>query len=298
LVAFRVDRPGREWKPPKQLIIHADDAGMSHSVNQGTIEAMRTGIVTSVSIITPAPWFKEFARFAKHNPQYDYGVHLALNSEWDVYRWGSAAPADKVPSLLDPEGYLWDGVAQVAQHAKADEVEIELRAQIDKAFKFGVPVSHIDTHMGALMSRPDLIDVYVKVAVDYNLPLLFLADHDGSLRKAYPSLAERFEMNIKRIQDRRLPLLDHLVQIYGGDDLKLRKDHYMRDISNLPNGITQLIIHCGIDNAELRAITSSSLRRNQDRVLFSDPNTKYFLNLQGIELTTWKKIHRAVLNAK
>lgn len=298
LVTFRVDRPGREWKPQRQLIIHADDAGMSHSVNQGTIEAMRTSIVTSVSIITPAPWFKEFARFAKNNPQYDYGVHLALNSEWDVYRWGSVAAADKVPSLLDPEGYLWDGVAQVAQHAKADEVEIELRAQIDKALKFGVPVSHIDTHMGALMSRPDLIDVYVKVAVDYNLPLLFLADHDGSLRKAYPSLAERFEMNIKRIQDRNLPLLDHLVQIYGGDDLRLRQEHYMRDISNLPNGITQLIIHCGIDNAELRAITSSSLRRNQDRVLFSDPSTKEFLNLQGIELTTWKRIHRAVLHAK
>lgn len=298
LVSFRVDRPGREWKPKRQLIIHADDAGMSHSVNRGTIEAMQTGIVTSVSIITPAPWFKEFARFAKNNPQYDYGVHLALNSEWDVYRWGSAAPADKVPSLLDEEGYLWDGVAQVAEHAKAEEVEIELKAQIDKALKFGVPVSHIDTHMGALMSRPDLIDVYVKVAVEYNLPLLFLADRDGSLRQAYPALKDRFEMNIGRIQDRKLPLLDHLVQIYGGDDLPQRKLEYLREISAIPNGLTQLIIHCGIDNAELQAITSSYLRRNQDRVLFSDPKTQEFLDRQGIELTTWGKIHRATLNTR
>lgn len=298
LVAFRVDRPGREWKPKRQLIIHADDAGMSHSANQGTIESMRTGIVTSVSIITPAPWFKEFARFAKNNPQYDYGIHLALNSEWDVYRWGSAAPADKVPSLLDEEGYLWDGVAQVAEHAKAEEVEIELKAQIDKALKFGVPISHIDTHMGALLSRPDLIDVYVKVAIEYNLPLLFLADRDGSLREAYPALKDRFEMNIGRIQERQLPLLDHLVQIYGGDNLPLRKEQYLREISTIPNGLTQLIIHCGIDNAELRAITSSSLRRNQDRVLFSDPQTKEFLDRQGIELTTWKKMHQATLNSK
>lgn len=298
LVSFRVDRPGREWKPKRLLIIHADDAGMSHSVNQGTVESMRTGIVTSVSIITPSPWFKEFARFAKNNPQYDYGVHLALNSEWDVYRWGSVAPADKVPSLLDEEGYLWDGVAQVAEHAKAEEVEIELKAQIDKALKFGVPVSHIDTHMGALMSRPDLIDVYVKVAVEYNLPLLFLADRDGSLRVAYPALKERFDMNIARIQDRKLPLLDHLVQIYGGDNLAERKDKYLNDISTIPNGVTQLIIHCGIDNAELQAITSSSLRRNQDRLLFSDPKTQEFLDRQGIELTTWKKIHQATLNSK
>ena len=291
LVSFRVDRPGREWKPKRKLIIHADDAGMSHSANQGTIESMRTGIVTSVSIITPAPWFKEFALFAKNNPQYDYGVHLALNSEWEVYRWGSAAPAGLVPSLLDEEGYLWDGVAQVAEHAKVEEVEIELRAQIDKALKFGVPLSHVDTHMGALLSRPDLVDVYVKVALDYNLPLLFLADHDGSLRKAYPTLQDRFELNIGRIRDQKLPLLDHLVQIYGGDNLVERKAEYLREMSQIPDGVTQLIIHCGIDNAELRAITSSSARRNQDRELFSAPETKRFLDQQGIELITWKKIH-------
>ncbi len=105
-------------------------------------------------------------------------------------------------------------------------------------------------------------------------------------------------MNIGRIQERQLPLLDHLVQIYGGDNLALRKEQYLREISTIPAGLTQLIIHCGIDNAELRAITSSSLRRNQDRVLFSDPQTKEFLDRQGIELTTWKKMHQATLKSK
>ena len=138
----------------------------------------------------------------------------------------------------------------------------------------------------------------MKVAVEYNLPLLFLADRDGSLRQAYPALKDRFEMNIGRIQDRKLPLLDHLVQIYGGDILPQRKEEYLREISTIPSGITQLIIHCGIDNAELQAITSSYLRRNQDRVLFSDPKTQDFLNQQGIELTTWRKIHQATLNAR
>jgi sugar lactone lactonase YvrE/predicted glycoside hydrolase/deacetylase ChbG (UPF0249 family) len=292
LVAFRVDRPGREWRAPRKLVIHADDAGMSHSVNEGTIEALEKGIVTSASIIVPAPWFKEFAVYAKNHPQYDYGIHLALNSEWEVYRWGSVAPADKVSSLLDEEGYLWDNVAQVAEHAKLEEVEIELRAQIDKALQFGVPISHLDTHMGALMSRPDLIDLYVRIGLEYKLPVLFLSDRDGSLRKAYPALIDRLEKNINRLRETQLPVLDHLIQIYGGEDLEQRKLEYFEAISRSPLGVSELIIHCGIDNPELRAITSSSRRRNQDRELFSHPDTANFLRQQGIELTSWKQLHQ------
>lgn len=279
--------------PKRQLIVHVDDAGMCHAANEGTIQGLESGLVTSASVMMPCSWAPAFAEYARQHPEYDYGVHLTLNSEWTGYRWSPVAGRDRVPSLVDEQGYLWRSVRQVAEHAKAEEVAIELRAQVEFAKRLGIPLSHLDTHMGAVFARPDLVEVYVKLGLEYDLPILWVRSVGDEERTEYPTLAAALEKVVAALDERRLPVLDKIVQIYSGDDLAEREKKYLEAIERIPPGVTQLIIHSAMEGPELQAITTSHARRDQDRELFSRPEIRQRILDQGIELTSWKELTAA-----
>jgi predicted glycoside hydrolase/deacetylase ChbG (UPF0249 family) len=281
-------RAAAEENAIRYVIIHADDAGMSHSVNRATIAAMERGIVSSASIMVPCAWFKEFAVYAKAHPDRDYGIHLTLNSEWDNYRWGPVAGKEKVPTLVDKEGYLWDNVAEVAGHADAGEVATELRAQVQRALDFGVPLTHLDTHMGAVVSRPDLVEVYVKLGIEFNLPVFFLRNlppefSDAAIRTRGAQLA-------KTLEEHKLPVLDQMTQLYENGSFEDKKAQYLKAINETRPGVQYLIVHCGYDDQELQAITSSSKLRDTDRGIVTDPDFMDAVNRSGVEVVTWKQV--------
>ena len=65
-----------------------------------------------------------------------------------------------------------------------------------------------------------------------------------------------------------------MAQLYGEEPDRSRRDAYLETLRNLRPGVSQLIIHCGYDDAELNAITSSAPRRDEDRRVFSDPEVE------------------------
>jgi predicted glycoside hydrolase/deacetylase ChbG (UPF0249 family) len=196
----------------KLLIINCDDVGMCHSANLAVIEGMEKGVISSGTIMTPCAWFSEIAAYSRSHPEKDFGVHLTHTCEWKSYRWGSVADRDLVKGLYDSTGYLWPGVNEVYAHATPQEALIEGRAQIKKAIDAGIPVTHIDSHMGTLQYSPEFLKVYIQLAMEFNLPL----------RMAAQSTMESFgfpEMR-KQFADMGLVFTDYFVY----DELKNYKD--------------------------------------------------------------------------
>lgn len=290
LVTFAQALLAAENDGKRYVIIHADDAGMSHSVNMATIQGMEQGIVSSASIMVPCPWFKEIAAYAKAHPEKDFGIHLTLNCEWKEYRWGPVAPRESVPSLVDPEGYLWGGVPEIMANAKTEEVATELRAQVKRALDFGVPVSHLDTHMGAVVSRPDLIEVYVKLGVEFGVPVFFIRGLNVGALGLNPQLRARAAEMLKLLDEHRLPVLDYYTQYYTGESYDVKKQMYLKAIADTKPGVRYLIIHCGYNNEELQAITTSSLIRDTDRRVFTDPEMIEAVKQTGVEVVSWKQV--------
>ena len=132
---------------PKKLLIRCDDVGMSHTVNMAVRKLIETGVPFSTSVMIACPWYLEAVEILKTNPQIGVGIHLTLNSEWQHYKWGPVLGAATVPSLADANGHFYASEAEFAA-AKVDlsEVEMELRAQIERALRAGLRVDYLDYH--------------------------------------------------------------------------------------------------------------------------------------------------------
>lgn len=280
--------------PPdaRLLIIHADDFGMSHSVNRATIEALENRWITSASILVPCPWFPEVVRFARANPEADLGIHMAVNSEWTTFRWGPVSSKTEVPSLLDGEGYLPLIEATVVAHAKPAEVERELRAQVDKALAAGIRVTHLDSHMATLFRSPALFDVYRRVGASYKLPVLLerVGARGGS--------ATEFETGSQPDA-----LVDRVLSINPGVSAADWQKAYEQMLAPLPPGVYQLIVHLAYDDEEMRGATAdhpdwgAAWRQNDLNLVKSDGFRK-FLSDQKFVLITWRELARAATSAR
>ena len=149
------------YKPTDRLlIVNNDDAGMCHSANLATIEGQEKGSITSATIMAPCPWVSEIAEYAKNNPEKDFGVHLTHTSEWKYYRWGTVASKEDVKGLLAKDGFMHRNVLAVYSNATVDEALIEGRAQIQKLIDAGVPITHIDSHMGTMQLAENFVPVH------------------------------------------------------------------------------------------------------------------------------------------
>jgi chitin disaccharide deacetylase len=209
---------------PVYLIIRSDDAGMSHSVNMALQRLIETGLPVSISVMFPTPWYQETVEILKRYPAVSVGIHLTLNSEWKNYRWGPVLGRTAVPTLVDAEGYFFPSSEALHKNRPAlQEVEKELRAQIERALRSGLKIDYVDYHMGTAVRYPEFREITERLAQEFGLGMSGYfgeARHDTQYRAAP----------------------------------REKTDSLVAMIDRLRPGLSLVITHVGIDDAELGAL--------------------------------------------
>ncbi|MBI5010270.1 MAG: polysaccharide deacetylase family protein [Bacteroidia bacterium] len=256
-----------------KLLVRGDDIGSSHNANVACIESYKNGIMRSVELMVPGPWFPEAVRLLNENPGLDVGVHLVITSEWNDIKW---RPLTCCPSIVDKDGYfypmIWQredfpkGTALKDAPWKIEEIEKEFRAQIEMAKKFVPHVSHANCHMGCESCAPEIAALVRRLADEYNLNI-----EPGKLGYKHISLWKREDTTPEQ-----------------------RIASAVKIIRDLKPGKYFFIEHPGLDTPEMRAIWHTgyeNVAADRDAVtkVFTSSEVKKAVNEKGIKLVSYKE---------
>lgn len=254
-----------------RLIIRGDDIGSTHGANLGCIRSYTDGIMRSTEIMVPCPWFPEAVKMLKETPDLDVGVHITLTSEWENIKWG---PLTHAPSLRDADGYfypqIWPSDSFPEDRTikgadwKLEEIEAEMRAQIELALKYIPQVSHLSCHMDCTMIDKQVAEVFENLADEYKLRI----DPGEHKVKAFP------------------------VRI-SGDSSEERIAAFIGGLKKLKPGETYLFVeHPAVAGDEMMAVGHDGYYTvNSDRQMvlemFTSPDIKHAIDELGIELISY-----------
>ena len=262
-----------QQKQPPRLIVRGDDMGFSHAGNEALIKCFKDGIETSIEVIVPSPWFPEAVKMLQENPAVDVGIHIALTSEWDNVKY---RPLSDCPSLRDEDGYffpfIWKnenypGKSLSEQSWKIEDIEQELRAQIELGMKKIPRVSHISAHMGCYHITDEVAALAKKLAREYGIDI----DMD-----------------------------EHGVESVGYEGAKKTSaekiESFIRMLESLQPGKTYMFVdHPGLDTPELRAIHHVGYEdvasdRQGVTDAWTNPRVKAVIKKRDIQLISYKDL--------
>ncbi|MHB1930829.1 MAG: ChbG/HpnK family deacetylase [Acidimicrobiales bacterium] len=258
------------------LIVTCDELGVTHAHNTGVFEALRDGVGTSAGLVVPAPWAREAA--ARYRGE-DVGVHLTLNAEYDLLRWG---PITYCPSLLDGDGGFPRTLEDLWDHGDTEEVRRECRAQIERAIYWGFDVSHLSAHLGALELRPEFFDVALDMAAEFRLPL-----------RLPPASAERavgFRFR-ELAADEGVLTPDDVIRVPRNRSARFAVEELLVD---LRPGVTEVVLRPATDSPDLRSVAPDWPARVEDLDLARTSDTMRALARgAGVRLIGWRNLRAA-----
>jgi predicted glycoside hydrolase/deacetylase ChbG (UPF0249 family) len=262
------------------VIVHADDVGMCQATVPAFFELAACGLVSAGSVMVPCPWFREAAAWWRRNPDADLGVHLTLTSEWEHHRWGPVSICEPGSGMIDGDGCFYRSPA-LMNRPDAGAVRREMHAQVQTARGAGIHVTHIDCHMFAMLAH-GLADGYVALGFELGLPVL-MTRQPAWVETLTPAAINQWE-------EEGLPVFDHLREISPNRVPDALLDAVKTIFSELPPGLTYLIMHPALDSPELRAIGGDWEHRVADYETFRNPVLRDHVREAGVQVIGWRPI--------
>lgn len=262
------------------VIVSCDDLGAFHASNVGVLRALHDGVATCASLMVPAPWSRHAVANLRAGD--DIGVHLTLVSEHADYRWG---PLTYAPSLQSGDGGFPSTLDDLWEHADRDEVLRECRAQVQRAMLWGVDVTHLAPHLTAITLRPEFFDVYLEVAVEYQLPI--------RLPSTVSTTAAGFDFR-GLARDEGVFFPDHFDHDWSSGS----RERVMRSIASLQPGVTEIHVQPVIDSPEVRAVGAVTQGWIDDLDLVTSRELRDALSAAGAVLIGYREIRDAMRAAR
>lgn len=272
------------------VIIHTDDIGMCQGSVQAFSDLWDFGTISSGAVMMPCPWAPAAAEYCRNNPGVDMGVHATLNSEWDTYRWGPLSTRDPGSGLLDSEGYFHKSTPGVQENADPDSVLVELSLQVQRALEWGIDVTHLDTHMGAVM-HPQFAPAYIQAGFSNKIPVMVPRADAAQFESmgVESNDAVGFADIISMLEEQGIPMVDQL-SFMPLNQPEGQIEHAKNLLGNLPPGITHFILHPSIDSPEIRAISDDWQSRVSNYNAFMSVEVKEFIKSSGIQLIGYRTL--------
>jgi predicted glycoside hydrolase/deacetylase ChbG (UPF0249 family) len=260
------------------LIINADDFGMYPSVNNAVLQSIENGIASSCSLMPPCTGARQALRLLQERPHIPFGVHLTLVCDFDTNPWQPLAAVERVTSLLDGAGRLFSPAAkaQLLAQARLDEVELELRSQIEAVLATGLAPTHLDWHALADGGREDIFDLGLVLAEEYRLAA-----------RVWLARGRR----VAQLQ--KLPVVDHAFLDSFSLDVETKASRYLQLLHELPAGLSEWAVHPGLGDALSRTIDNGWKVRRTDLEFLISPEAREAVRREGIMIIDYRAIKDA-----
>jgi chitin disaccharide deacetylase len=283
----------------KRLIVNADDFGLTSGVNRAIIEGHTRGAITSATLMANMPAFDAAVRLANDNPSLGVGLHINITQGRPV------AEASRVGSLINDRGEFWGTSGAIlkrmlAGKLKIEEVVVELRAQIEKALKAGLRLTHVDSHKHT-HALPQICEAIISTIKEYGIN----AVRAPRERWRFDRGAESFEVikqsagafgisQLCRVSDARLKKSNVRTPdfFFGVARTGFWTKSWLIDlIERLPAGASELMCHPGYEDAELDGVkTRLRASRTNELQLLTDPDVVAKLKENDVELINFSSL--------